>query len=685
MNFFTRFTASLGTRLALFATAAVILVLGGSTLWLLQSVKRQLHEEAIARVAQTTRLVAQMVQGYNAGTVEDLYRAFASMYSGAFSLHAEEKLRTGSVDAPVLMYNNQPVNLHFDAVDSFAASHEGANATVFARMGDDFVRVATSVKKENGDRAVGTLLGKQHPAYAHLMAGQPFAGLAKLFGKDFATRYVPITDGQGAVIGVLYIGLDLTKWIASLRDTIGQVSLGSSGLLYVVDARDGPTLGNLALHPKHQGENLLKTAGAEAFVHALLDAREGQPIADPWDTVAMKAAGHGRIALVAAAPAWGWRIVADVAENEIDPVGSTLTGRLASVGVLGVVVLVVLILALMKRMVTRPLRALEESMTALATGNLDQRIVVARRDEIGAVLSSVAATIHQLSGLVARIREVSEGIDAASQGIAQGNADLSARNQQQADSLQSTAASIEEFTGTVKHNADNAQQANQLAGSASEIAGRAGESMKAVVATMATIAQSSRRIQDIISVIDGIAFQTNILALNAAVEAARAGEQGRGFAVVASEVRNLARRSADAAKEIKNLITAGVRDVDAGAAHVHEAGREMDGAVAAVQRLRDLIGDISSASAEQAAGIERVNHAVTGMEQTTEQNAELVVEAARAAAALQERARELVAAVSRFRTEDTAGSQTAARSPDAGEAFAGTSAGAGFRPLARAA
>jgi methyl-accepting chemotaxis protein len=255
-----------------------------------------------------------------------------------------------------------------------------------------------------------------------------------------------------------------------------------------------------------------------------------------------------------------------------------------------------------------------------------------------------------LTRIVTQVRTGTDTIGTASQEIAAGNQDLSARTEQQASSLEETAASMEELTSAVKQNADNARQANALAQAASGVAGRGGDVIRQVVGTMGEINAASRQIADIIGVIDGIAFQTNILALNAAVEAARAGEQGRGFAVVATEVRNLAQRSAAAAKEIKTLIGNSVQRVDAGGRLVEQAGATMQEIVTSVQRVTDIMGEISSASVEQTSGIEQVNVAVTQMDQVTQQNAALVEEAAAAAEAMREQAQNLADAVAVFRT-----------------------------------
>ena len=301
------------------------------------------------------------------------------------------------------------------------------------------------------------------------------------------------------------------------------------------------------------------------------------------------------------------------------------------------------------RAISAPLNASVRIARNVAGGDLTQNIYVESSDETGQLLQALKDMNDGLVATVSKVRSCTETIGVASGEIAQGNADLSARTESQASSLEETASSMEELTTTVKQNADNAAQANQLVVSASDFAVKGGDVVGQVVQTMGSIKESSRKIVDIIGVIDGIAFQTNILALNAAVEAARAGEQGRGFAVVAAEVRNLAQRSAGAAKEIKALIGDSVEKVDAGSRLVDQAGQTMEQIVTSVKHVADIMGEITSASQEQSAGIGEINQAITQMDEMTQQNAALVEQAAAAAESMQEQAAILAEAVSAFK------------------------------------
>ncbi|MFO1211317.1 MAG: methyl-accepting chemotaxis protein [Paenacidovorax caeni] len=316
---------------------------------------------------------------------------------------------------------------------------------------------------------------------------------------------------------------------------------------------------------------------------------------------------------------------------------------------IGGLVIGLLLAAWITRSITAPLRQAVRVAQAVSEGDLRSEIEVHSRDEAGQLLSALQHMNTSLTGIVNEVRHSSDTIATATSQIAAGNLDLSSRTEEQAAALEETTASMHELAGTVKQNYDSGKHANELAESASQVAVRGGEVVGQVVHTMESINASSRKIADIIGVIDSIAFQTNILALNAAVEAARAGEQGRGFAVVAGEVRQLAGRSAEAAKEIKGLIEASVRNVSEGCMLVEKAGSTMDEIVVSVRRVSDIMGEISSASADQSHGIDQINEAMGQMDQVTQSNAALVEESAAAAQSLERQAQTLVHTVSVFR------------------------------------
>ncbi|MFZ6724759.1 methyl-accepting chemotaxis protein [Undibacterium sp. MH2W] len=351
----------------------------------------------------------------------------------------------------------------------------------------------------------------------------------------------------------------------------------------------------------------------------------------------------------------------DAASVELSTTAENSASKL--VGVLTAVGAVVLLAGvafsmILTRSITRPLSEAVDIAQRVAAGELSHREAATGSDEISELLNALKEMNDNLFKIVSEVRQGTDAIAIASSEISTGNADLSSRTETQAGALEETASSMEEITATVRHNADNARQANGLVTSASQFAIQGGEEVGKVVDTMNSIKESSRKIVDIISVIDGIAFQTNILALNAAVEAARAGEQGRGFAVVASEVRNLAQRSASAAKEIKNLIGDSVEKVDSGSKLVDAAGKTMKEIVTSVKHVADIMSEITAAGLEQSTGIEEVNRAITQMDEMTQQNAALVEQAAAAAESMEEQAENLARVVSAFKLGAQASSTT---------------------------
>ncbi len=359
-----------------------------------------------------------------------------------------------------------------------------------------------------------------------------------------------------------------------------------------------------------------------------------------------------KISYVKLIKGWDWVVGSGIYVDDVKAEVAKMRWQILG----GTLLLALVIFAFAWLVASRIKQALDKAISAseqIAAGDLTVKIEIDSQDEAGQLLGSLKEMNEGLAKIVGEVRNGADSIATATEQISAGNADLSQRTEEQASALEETASSMEELTSTVKQNADNAQQANQLAISASGVAVKGGDVINKVVRTMESITDSSRKISDIIGVIDGIAFQTNILALNAAVEAARAGEQGRGFAVVAAEVRSLAQRSAAAAKEIKALIEDSVGKVQDGSRLVEEAGHTTQEIVTSIKRVTDIMAEISAASLEQSSGIEQVNTAITQMDDVTQQNAALVEQAAAAAESLEEQALQLVQVVTRFKLEES--------------------------------
>jgi methyl-accepting chemotaxis protein len=658
---------TVGTKLTTFTFALVSLILLGLVLTVSGTTSSMLRKRAIDNINVELHGVVNTVELFNqamSSQATSYGRIFASGFEGEFSLDPQASVKVGELNVPTLLMGGKPLNLDFAAPDRFTRQ-TGGNATIFVASGDDFVRISTSVKKENGDRAVGTALDRSGAAYAALKQGKPYVGMAKLFGKQFMTDYEPIRDAAGKVIGILYVGVDVDRDIAALKDKIRAMKVGETGYYYVLNAAPGKAAGDAIVHPTREGQNILDSRDptGRAFVKEMLDQKEGT-IEYPWQNAEQgETAPRLKVTAFTVFKDWNWLIAGGTYEDEITRESIQLRNRNLGIGLAALAVFALLLAALIKRSVTRPLKEARDAAMRIAAGDLSTRVDVRSRDEIGLMLDAMNDISSGLSSVVGQVRQGAEQIANASTEISSGNLDLCQRTEEQAVSLASTANSMKDLTETVRRNAGDASQANQLALNTSIVAQEGGRMVRQVIDTMDTIKQSSGKISDIIGVIDGIAFQTNILALNAAVEAARAGEQGRGFAVVATEVRSLAQRSAAAAKEIKSLIEASAHEVDAGSRLVQEAGSTMNDVLASTEQVTAIMTRISTASSAQSSGIEAVNRSIGEMDDVTQQNAALVEQASAAAQAMQEQADQLARAVRLFKLDQAIGQEQANARP----------------------
>ena len=654
---------SVGSKITVFTFALVGLILAVLVTGISWTTSRLLEERAAASIQGELRSVTATVEMFDKAVSSEAIsfgKIFAASLAGEYRLDAENTVDVAGKQVPTLLHDGKPLNLDFSIPDQFTRT-TGGNATIFAASGEDFVRVTTSVRKENGDRAVGTVLDHASPAYARLRAGKPYVGLVTLFGKQTITDYEPIRDAAGKVIGVLYVGVDISADLAQLKERIRSLKVGESGYYYVLNAAPGKNYGDLIVHPSSEGKNILgnRDPNGREFVREMLASKEGLTTY-LWQG-AEDAAPRKRIVAYTLFKDWNWLIAGGTYEDEIVREAVQLRNRAILSGLLALGIFAAILHVVLKRTVSRPLGAARDAAVRMAQGDLTVALDTGRRDEIGRLAAAMNEIGKGLSNVVGQVRAGAEQIVNASGEISSGNLDLSARTEQQAATLAVTAHSMQGLTETVRRNAGDAHQANQLAVNTSMVAQEGGRMVSQVIERMEGIKASSSRIADIIGVIDGIAFQTNILALNAAVEAARAGEQGRGFAVVASEVRNLAQRSAAAAREIKALIQASSAEVDAGSQLVQEAGTTMAEVLGSAEQVTAIMSRISAASSEQTGGIENINQAIGEMDQVTQHNAALVEEASAAAQAMQEQAEQLARAVRLFKLDDASPAVEAAR------------------------
>jgi methyl-accepting chemotaxis protein-2 (aspartate sensor receptor) len=644
---------SVGSKITVFTFALVSLILAAlvtTTSWATSSL---LHERAVTNIKAELHTVTATVEMFDKAVSSEALsfgKIFAAGLPGEFSVDTTNTVDIGGKQVPTLLNGGKPLNLDFSAPDRFTRE-TGGNATIFVASGDDFVRVTTSVRKENGERAVGTMLDHASPAYAQLRAGKPYVGLTILFGKPTITDYEPVRDAAGKVIGVLYVGIDISAEIGHLKERIRSMKIGETGYFYVLNATPGKNYGDLIVHPNKEGQNILgnRDADGREYVRSMLDAKEGltsYPLQSTDGTPP-----RDRIVAYTLFKDWNWLIAGGTFDDEITQAAASLRNRAILSGLVALAIFALILAAVMKRTVTRPLTAARDAAVRMAQGDLTVALASAGGDEIGRLAHAMNEIGKGLSSVVGQVRNGAEQIANAANEISSGNLDLCSRTEQQAATLAATANSMQDLTETVRQNAGDAREANQLALNTSLVAQEGGRMVSQVIERMEAIKASSGRIQDIIGTIDGIAFQTNILALNAAVEAARAGEQGRGFAVVATEVRNLAQRSAAAAREIKGLIQASGAEVDAGSRLVKEAGATMADVLHSAEQVTGIMARISDASTEQTGGIENINRAIGEMDQVTQHNAALVEEASAAAQAMQEQAGQLARAVRLFKLD----------------------------------
>lgn len=516
---------------------------------------------------------------------------------------------------PTLSFGDISQVENFDLVDSITAT-QGGTATLFVRQGDDFIRVATNVIHD-GQRAIGTKLASTGAAYAAIKSGNAFYGQVDILGTPYLTGYEPMFNANKEVIGAWYVGYQAD--LNELEQSISQLRVLDKGFVALLDDKQ-----KVRMHSEH-----IDSTEVDQIVNLQQnDWQVERHIFSPW----------------------GYEVAVAYAKSDVKQLLLQRALQIVATLTLASVLLSLLIYFMVSRVVSRPLQQVVDSMRDIAQGegDLTVRIPSQGNDEIAQLTHYFNQFVSKIEHLVGEIKYAAVAIHRASHEIVAGNTDLSQRTTEQAASLQQTAASLEELTALVQQTASNTQEASQLTFSVSQMANSSREETESVLRAMSDIQTSSTQIAEITSLIDSIAFQTNILALNAAVESARAGEAGRGFAVVAAEVRSLAQRSAAAAGEIRELIDTTVIRISEGNELTRSAAQTIGNLVGSVNHATQLIQDIAHSATEQSAGISQANIAISQMDGVTQQNASLVVQASNAAQELEQQANTLAAAVSAF-------------------------------------
>ncbi|SCK13226.1 methyl-accepting chemotaxis protein [Vogesella sp. LIG4] len=660
---------SLATRLGLLLSLALLLVLGGAGFLLSNWLGNRIEARAIATMQTTNQQVVDTIDAY-ARVLEDNARQSTRLLATGLP----RPLRVDASGASAALYGgSQLLNDNNSLVDNYTQA-TGNVATLFVKNGSDFRRISSSVKQEDGRRAVGTSLAHESPAYALLSAGQPYTGPARLFGRDYMTHYQPISDDAGQVVGALFVGIDNTDGLKALQQKILSIKIGDTGYVYVLDARQRP--GTMLIHPSAAGKNLLEKTDADGntFIKTMLQQQNGQ-ISYLWQDPGASEPRR-KLATFQSYPHWGWLVATGAYQDELvrEPRQMQLTMLLGTLLVL--LALVAMLHFAMRRWVSRPLEQLVAVTRRIAAGDLTAQVDVDRGDEIGQVL---AASNHMCSELRQLISEVNQGVGGLgrnAQNVSQLADDVAQSSSEQSAAVSAMAACVEEMThsiGQVSQHAGSARelavQSDQVSRSGEETVGRTVNTMREIAAasgdtarTVTQLGERSEQISRVVTVIRDIADQTNLLALNAAIEAARAGEMGRGFSVVADEVRQLAERTTQSTQEITGIVTriqneaqqavdsmnSAALQVESGVRAASEAGDSLQDIRDGARQVEQAVVGIADALREQSTASMDIAHNVERVAQQADQNHHKARDASLAACEMTALAQQLRQAVARF-------------------------------------
>jgi methyl-accepting chemotaxis protein len=667
---------SVAFRLAAAASLAIATILGATGWFMTDRTEKAVVALGKTNLEQLVETSAKAVEAYNReleSEAANLSAVFGYLFPGEFTLDPARQVDVLSERVPAILSGGQDIAGDYSQVDEFAQA-TGGNATIFVRRGNDFVRVVTSVQKENGDRAVGTLLSRDSPAYERNIKGEPFNGKVTLFGRKFVTNYTPIKNSGGRVIGIRYIGKEFSESLSALREGLGEQKVGESGYVFIMDASNSDQHGELVLHPTFEGRQMnelsqstagfVDTASNEQFgQRQLLWSDQGQ--AEPWEVYFRNI------------PKLDWVVAAAAPASELTGASDVLSRTLLFV-TLATIALVAIILGFTSRaLVSRPLTEAVEALTAIADGDYTREVKVSRKDETGQLQQALKTMQTNVRRAMGEISGAAQELAGASQQLAVSSDQVARGSREQSQSATSMASTIEELTTNIEHLAANASEANEISQASSEKSERGASVIKRADSEMQRIAQTvrdasgsmeeldelSQQITSIIEVIGQIAEQTNLLALNAAIEAARAGEQGRGFAVVADEVRNLAGRTTASAHEITGMIERlregthkavttmnnNVKDVEGVAELANEAGTSIRDIQEGANRVVSVFSEISERLSEQSKASNEVAQSVEQIATMTGTNDSAIQESARATSELDQMAKRLQAIVGRFR------------------------------------
>ncbi|PXW59626.1 methyl-accepting chemotaxis protein [Grimontella sp. AG753] len=637
-TFFSRI--GLGTKLSLLTGTSVAVLFLVFTFLLSNKASQQLETLAVEDLHNQSTGVQDMVEMFNSSLseeVESYTRLFSSFLPQPVTIDQAQRREINGISVPLLKGGESDLHENNAIVDGFL-TRTGAIATLFVRSGDDFVRVATSLRKENGDRAIGTKLDKASPAFAPALKGETYRGLALLFGKRYITQYQPVKDNNGNTIAILFVGVDITHSWEIMRNKILGRQLGDSGRFYVLDRNNGKNYGNYLFHPSEEGK---RPQWDERDLNTVLQQTTGTLEQQRTD-------GHRQMLSWITVPGWNWTVVGEVDKAALLNDVNTLRNQFLIAGLVLSLLFAALFVVIVRRWLTRPLRDAIGLASRYASGDLRASLEVKRQDEVGQLIDAINGIGNGLHAIVLQVRESASDIHHGTNALAADSSEISEQINKQASSVEETSASMEQLAATLQQNAANMEEMQSLVNETAREVQKGGITVEEAVATMDAIRTASQRIADITHVIESIAFQTNILALNAAVEAARAGEHGKGFAVVAQEVRALAARSANAVKEIDELTSDTLKKVHEGHTLSNNTRQAMGSITAHMNHINQLVNEINNASHEQSAGINQVNIAMTHIGEATHINAGRVSRSEQTAGTLREKGAHLTEVVRLF-------------------------------------
>ena len=637
-TFFRR--TGLGTKLSLLTGTSVAVLFLLFTLLLSNKASQQLETLAMEDLHNQSTGVQDMVEMFNSSLseeVESYTRLFNSFLPQPVAIDHSQNREINGISVPLLKGGDSELHENNAPVDDFL-NRTGAIATLFVRSGDDFVRVATSLRKENGERAIGTRLDKASPALAPVLKGEVYRGLALLFGKRYITQYQPVKDASGNTIAILFVGVDITHSWDIMRSKILGRQLGDSGRFYVLDGNAGKNYGNYLFHPSDEGK---RPQWDDSDLQSVLQKHTGTLERQSAD-------GHQQMLSWITVPGWNWTVVGEVDKAVLLRDVNCMRNQFLLAGLVISLLFAALFVVIVRRWLTRPLRDAIGLASRYASGDLRASLNVTRQDEVGQLIGAINGIGNGLHTIVMKVRESADDIHHGTNALAADSSEISEQINKQASSVEETSASMEQLPATVQQNAANMEEMQSLVNETSRAVQKGGMTVGEAVTTMDAIRTASQRIADITHVIESISFQTNILALNAAVEAARAGEHGKGFAVVAQEVRALAARSANAVKEIDELTSDTLKKVTEGHTLSDNTRQAMELITQHMGHINQLVNEINHASHEQSAGINQVNIAMTHIGEATHINAGRVSRSEQTAGTLREKGAHLTEVVSLF-------------------------------------